>query len=108
MFLGFAVCLYYLVATRFFSVSFYETWGFVSSAGPIAVETFDELKQAWMAAGLGAEKHAAWAKLDGHAQMMANWWGVPNLAAALFALPVGFVAVLVVSLATSPSARDKS
>jgi cation/acetate symporter len=107
MFLGFAVCLYYLVATRFFAVSFYETWGFLSSAGPMAVETFDEMNQAWTAAAPGASRDAAWAILDGHAQMMANWWGVPNLAAALFALPVGFVAILVFSLAIPASASDR-
>ena len=108
MFLGFAVCLYYLVATRYFAVSFYETWGFLSSAGPMAVETFDEMNQAWTTAAPGASRDAAWAILDGHAQMIANWWGVPNLAAALFALPVGFAAILIFSLATPAGAIDQS
>jgi cation/acetate symporter len=108
MLFGFAICLYYLVATRFFAVSFCETWGFLSNSGPMAVETFNELKQAWMAAEPGAAKDAAWATLDGHAQTMANWWGVPNLAAALLALPVGFIAILAVSLATSAGAGDRS
>ena len=44
----------------------------------------------------------------GHAQTMANWWGVPNLAAALLALPVGFIVILAVSLATSAGAGDRS
>ena len=106
MVLGFAVGLYYVVATRFFSVTFYETWAFLSTAGPLAVETFDELKEAWMAAEPGIVRDTAWAALDSHAQTMANWWGVPNLATAVFTLPLGFVAGIVVSLATQASRRD--
>jgi cation/acetate symporter len=108
MFFGFAICLYYLVATRFFAVGFCETWGFLSNSGPMAVETFSELKQAWIAAEPGAAKDAAWATLDGHAQTMANWWGVPNLASALLVLPVGFIAIFTVSFATSAGAGDRS
>ena len=108
MLLGLTVCLYYVVATRFFAVSFYEMWGFLSNAGPVAVERFDELKQAWIAAEQGQVQDAAWIQLDSHAQMIANWWGVTNLAAALFALPVGFIGIVVVSLCTSANVRDKS
>jgi cation/acetate symporter len=108
MLLGLTVCLYYVVATRFFAVSFYETWGFLSNAGPMAVERFDELKQAWIAAEPGQVQDAAWIQLDSHAQMIANWWGVTNLAAALFSLPLGFIGIVVVSLCTSANVRDKS
>jgi cation/acetate symporter len=95
---GLAVCLFYLVGTRYFAVSFFETWQSLSSAGPTARETFAELKQAWAAAEPGAAKDAAWAVLDAHAQGIANWWGVKNLATALLALPVGIVAMVAVSL----------
>jgi len=95
---GLGVCLFYLVGTRYFAVSFFETWQSLSSAGPTARETFAELKQAWAAAEPGAAKDAAWAVLDAHAQGIANWWGIKNLATALLALPVGIVAMVAVSL----------
>jgi cation/acetate symporter len=98
IFAGVAVCLFYLVGTRYFAVGFFETWQSLSSAGPTARETFAELKQAWASSEPGAAKDAAWAVLDAHAQGIANWWGVKNLATALLALPVGIVAMVTVSL----------
>ena len=37
---------------------------------------------------------------DKHAQTIASWWGVKNLSAAAFGLPVGFAVMIVVSLLT--------
>jgi cation/acetate symporter len=99
MILGFGLCLYYLVGTRYFAVSFYEAWGWLSSASPAAKARFLELKQAWAAAS-EAGKVAAWTALDRHAQTIANWWGVRNISAALFGLPVGFISIWIVSLLT--------
>ena len=104
---GFAVCLVYLVGTRYFAVGFFETWQSISSAGMTARETFADLKQAWMTAAPGAAKDAAWAALDAHAQTIANWWGVKALAVTLLALPVGIAAVIAVSLAT-PAPRSQA
>jgi cation/acetate symporter len=95
---GLAVCLFYLVGTRYFAVGFFETWQSLSSAGPTARETFAELEQAWAAAAPGRLKDAAWAALDAHAQGIANWWGIKNLATALLGLPVGLAAMVAVSL----------
>ncbi len=99
MILGLAVCLHYIVATRYLSVGFFETWQSLSSAGPMAREVFGELKNAWVTAPRGPARDAAWAALDLHAQGMANWWGVNNLAAILLALPVGLAAMILISLA---------
>ena len=104
---GFAVCLLYLVGTRYFAVGFFETWQSLSSAGMTARETFADLKQAWMISAPGPAKDAAWAALDAHAQTIANWWGVKALATALLALPVGIVAVIAVSLLT-PAPRGEA
>ena len=57
-------------------------------------------RQVWIAAAAGADKEAAWAALQAQARDNANWWGVDGLAVALLALPVGFVALIVVSLIT--------
>ncbi|MEZ5926288.1 MAG: sodium:solute symporter family protein [Hyphomicrobiaceae bacterium] len=99
MIIGFGMCLYYLVGTRYFASSFYETWSFLSSASPEAAAKYAELKQAWMSA-TGDAQAAAWTAFDKHAQSVANWWGLRNISAALFALPVGFIVMWVVSRIT--------
>ncbi|MFO7298263.1 MAG: hypothetical protein DIU57_007470, partial [Pseudomonadota bacterium] len=91
---------------RYFAVSFYETWSWLSNASPAAIEKFNELKAAWMNAADEAAKQAAWAALDKHAQTIANWWGVRNISAALFGLPVGFLAIWIVSLLTAPPSKE--
>ncbi len=96
---GLAVCLHYLLATRYLAPGFFEVWQGLSSAGPTGRETFGELKNAWVAAAPGPAKDAAWAALDAHAQGIANWWGIGNLATILIALPVGIAAMILVSLA---------
>ncbi len=101
MLTGFGVCLYYIVATHYFAVSFVETWGFLSNVGSMGTESLNELKQSWMVAPPGPEKETAWLALNNHAREIANWWGVSNLAAALFAIPVGLIVLVFVSLLTS-------
>jgi cation/acetate symporter len=99
MILGFGICVYYLVGTRYFAVSFHEMWGWLGTASKAQLDQFATLKQAWIAAP-EAGKAAAWAALDKHAQTIASWWGVRNISAALFGLPVGFLAIWIVSLLT--------
>jgi len=99
MIAGFAVCMYYLLGTRYGAVGFYEMWSGLSTASAEAVQKFTDLKAAWEAAAPDA-KAAAWVALDKHAQTIANWWGVKNLSAAAFGLPVGFAVMIVVSLLT--------
>jgi cation/acetate symporter len=99
MIAGLVVCLHYLVATRYLAAGFFEVWQSLSSAGPTASETFNELKNAWVDAAPGPARDAAWAALDAHAQGIANWWGIGNLATIVLALPVGIAAMIVVSLA---------
>src|SRR5690606_12184798 len=106
MILGFGMCLYYLVGTRYFAVGFYETWSWLSTASPAAVAKFTELKAAWMNAADPAAREAAWVALDKHAQTIANWWGVRNISAALFGLPLGFLAIWIVSLLTPEPSKE--
>ncbi|HEX2017409.1 MAG TPA: sodium:solute symporter family protein [Aurantimonas sp.] len=102
---GFGICLYYLLGTRYGAVGFYETWSGLSTASAEAIAQFAELKAAYAAAAPEAQA-AAWAALDKHAQTMANWWGIKNLSAAAFGLPVGFLTMIIVSrLTKEPSAE---
>ncbi len=95
---GLAVCLHYLLATRYLAPGFFETWPTLSSAGPTAREIFGELKNAWVDAAPGPAKDAAWTALDAHAQGIANWWGIERFSAIFLALPVSAAAMVLISL----------
>jgi cation/acetate symporter len=99
MILGFGMCLYYLVGTRYFAVGFYEMWSFLSSATPAQIERFNTLKAAWMAAAEGPAKAAAWTALDAHAQVVSRWFGVQ---------PLAFIGMIVGSLATKAPPKEMS
>jgi cation/acetate symporter len=43
---------------------------------------------------------------EGTARAVANWWGVSRDFAALFAVPVGFLVTIGVSLFTTAPSRD--
>ena len=105
MIAGFAVCMYYLLGTRYGAVGFYEMWSGLSTASAEAVAKYQELKAAYAAAAPDAQA-AAWVALDKHAQTIANWWGVKNLSAAAFGLPVGFIVMVVVSMLTKEPSRE--
>ncbi len=102
---GFGICLYYLLGTRYGAVGFYETWSWLSTATPEQAARFAELKAAWAAAS-GEAQAAAWVALDSYAQTIASWWGVKNLSAAAFGLPVGFAVMIVVSLLTREPSKE--
>jgi cation/acetate symporter len=105
MILGFGTTLYYLVGTRYFAPSFHEMWSWLGTASPDAAKKFADLKAAWMAAAPGDAQTAAWVAFDKHAQSIASWWGVKNISAALFGLPVGFLTIFIVSLLTPAPSR---
>jgi cation/acetate symporter len=105
MLAGFLVTLYYLVGSRYYAVDFYESWKALSGASEVAAKRYQELKAAWEVA-TGPAKDAAYKALDTHAQTIANWWGVRNISAALFGLPVGFVVMVVVSLMTPAPSKE--
>jgi cation/acetate symporter len=100
MLVGLAVALVYILGTRYFAVPFFQWTSALSNAGPEAVDNFLQLKAAWISAAPGAAQDAAWAALQTQARDNADWWGINGLAAALLALPAGFVALIVVSLIT--------
>ncbi|MEQ1710532.1 MAG: sodium:solute symporter family protein [Hyphomicrobium sp.] len=106
MILGFGTCLYYLVGTRYFAVTFHEMWGWLGTASPAALAKYAQLKAAFAAAAPGAAADAAWKALDTHAQSIASWWGVRNISAALFGLPVGFLTIFIVSLLTPAPSKE--
>jgi cation/acetate symporter len=102
---GFGVCVYYLLATRYFAPGFVDTWGWLSGASAEAMARYQELKAAVAAATPDAQA-AAFRAFDNYAQSIAGWWGIKNLSAAAFGLPVGFAVMIVVSLLTKAPSKE--
>jgi cation/acetate symporter len=105
MMIGFGLALYYIWGTSYAAPNFYETWGQFSNASADAVRRYAELKQAYLNAAPGPAKEAAWRAFDAHARGIANWSGLSNLSAALFALPAGLATTWLVSLITPRPSR---
>jgi cation/acetate symporter len=105
---GLLVTLYYLFGTRYYAVGFYELWSGLSGASPDDIQKYQSLKAAFEGAAPEL-RAAAWTALDAHAQTIANWFGIKNISSAIFGLPLGFLTLVVVSLATrrpSPAMAD--
>jgi cation/acetate symporter len=105
MLAGLAVCLYYLLAPRYFPFAFYETSSFLSSATPELAADYAELRQSYYLAD-EAGREAALTAWGDTARAAANWWGVKNAFASLFAVPFGFLVMIGVSLFTPAPSRD--
>ncbi len=105
---GLLVTLYYLFGTRYYAVGFYELWSGLSGASADDIQKYQSLKAAFEGAAPEL-RAAAWTALDAHAQTIANWFGIKNISSAIFGLPLGFLTLVVVSLATrrpSPAMAD--
>jgi cation/acetate symporter len=105
MLVGLAVCLYYLLAPRYLPFAFYETSSFLSNASPEQAATYGALRESYYLADPAA-KEAVLAAWQEAAREAANWWGVNPLFAAVFAVPLGFLATVAVSLFTPAPHAD--
>jgi cation/acetate symporter len=105
MLAGLGVCLFYMLVPRYFPFAFYETSSFLSDATPEQAAGYAALRQSYYLAE-PAGREAALAAWEGSARTVANWWGVRPVFAGLFAVPVGFAAMIAVSLFTPAPSRD--
>jgi cation/acetate symporter len=101
MITGFGVCLYYLVGTRYFPESFISLW-----RPDDVVAKMGELQAAVGAAADETAKTAATDALKKFYTAEAKWWGINNVSAALFGLPVNLVVTVVVSLMTPAPSKE--
>ena len=105
MLAGLAVCLYYMLAPRYIPFAFYETSSFLSNATADEGARYTALRQAYYLTDEGA-RAAALAAWEETARTVANWGGVKRDFAALFAVPVGTLVMIGVSLFTPAPSRD--
>lgn len=104
MLAGLAVCLYYMLASRYFPFSFYETSSFLSDATVEEAARYNDLRQGYYLAD-EATRAAALAAWQETARAVANWGGIKRNFAALFAVPIGLIVMIGVSLFTPAPAR---
>jgi cation/acetate symporter len=105
MIAGLVVCLYYMLAPHYMPFTFYETSSFLSNASVDQAAIYETLRHDFYLVGPEA-KGAVLAEWDQTAREIANWWGVRGTFAAVFAVPVGFVVMIVVSLFTRAPSED--
>jgi cation/acetate symporter len=105
MLAGLAVCLYYMLAPRYIPFAFYETSSFLSNATADEGARYTALRQAYYLTDEGA-RAAALGAWEETARTVANWGGVKRDFAALFAVPVGTLVMIGVSLFTPAPSRD--
>ncbi len=116
MIAGFGVTMFYLVMTRYFPVDFIDMFG---TATPEALAKIGDLQakateamNALSAAGanapaeLAAALEAAEKAVITEAGKSAKWFGVSNISAGLFGIPVGFVVMIVVSYLTPAPSKE--
>jgi cation/acetate symporter len=106
MLAGLAVCLYYMLAPRYIPFAFYESSSFFSNATADEAARYAALRQTYYLAADETARQAALAAWQGTAQAVANWAGVKQDFAALFAVPAGLLAMIGASLFTPAPSRD--
>jgi cation/acetate symporter len=105
MIAGLVVCLYYMLAPHYIPFAFYESSSFLSNATTKAASHYETLRQSYYLAD-EAGRAAALAEWEEAARPLANWFGVSGDFAGLFAVPVGFLAMIGVSLFTPAPSRE--
>jgi len=94
-----------MLAPRYIPFAFYETSSFLSNATAQEAARYYELRQSYYLAD-EETRSAALAAWKEAAHAVANWGGVKQDFAALFAVPVSLVVMIGVSLFTPAPERE--
>jgi len=111
--LGSGLTLYYEIGIQVFPAAFYRTWAPLSNAGALAVEEFATLEAEAREAADGEAKTEAEAARDVLARGtatrrgLANWFGIDSASGAIFGVPLGLLALVLMSLLTR-TRRDRA
>jgi len=106
MIAGLLVCLYYMIAPHVIPFAFYESSSFLSNATDAQTAAYDALRNNYYLAADPAAQAAVLAHWKEAVRPIANWWGVGGAFAGLFAVPVGFLVTIGVSLFTRVPSED--
>ncbi|MDX2258985.1 MAG: sodium:solute symporter family protein [Hyphomicrobiaceae bacterium] len=100
--LGFGLCLTYLVVTRYFPGFGVTYLGMTSNLNPVTGAPLVDLAKA-MAAPNAMD---GFVPLSHPMASKVGWFDVNNISSALFALPVGFLTIIIVSLMTPRPSKE--
>ena len=101
---GFAVCLVYFLAPRYFPDTFIALSN-VLFADAGETWRYETLKRAYELSG-GLAKEPARLALEHAREAGLHWWGVRGIFAAVFAMPAAFVMTILVSVLTPKPSAD--
>lgn len=102
---GLTVCLYYMIAPHTMPFVFYESSSFLSNATEAQATAYEALRHDYYLVD-AATKEAVLAEWENAVRPIANWWGVHGAFAGLFAVPIGFLVMIGVSLFTRAPSDD--
>jgi len=106
MVMGLLVCLYYMIGPHTIPFAFYESSTFLSNASDAQVAAYEALRHDYYLAADDAAKAAVLEEWSAAVRPMTNWLGVRGAFAGLFAVPVGFLVMIVVSVFTRAPSQD--
>jgi cation/acetate symporter len=108
MIAGLLVCLYYMIGPHTIPFAFYESSSFLSNASDAQVAAYEALLHEYYMAPDDAGKAAVLAEWEKTVRPIANWFGVRGALAGVFAVPVGFLVMIGVSVFTrAPSENER-
>ncbi len=105
MIAGLVVCVYYMLAPRYFPYAFYETSSAFSNATELQAAAYNSLRQTYYLAD-PTTRGAVMMLWELKVRAIANWWGVKGIFAGVFGVPVGLVVTIAVSLFTAAPSKD--
>ena len=104
MVVGIVVPLCYFLLPRYFPITFYEMSSLVFASGD-DIARYATLKEAYALAG-GLAKEAARAAWEQELHARTLWWGINDVLAGVFAVPVSLLVMILVSLVTERPPAD--
>ncbi len=105
MIAGLGVCLYYMIGPHVIPFVFYESSSFISNATDAQAAAYEALRHDYYLVDERAKVEVL-AEWETTVRPIANWWGVNGVFAGLFAVPIGFLVAIVVSLFTRAPSED--
>jgi cation/acetate symporter len=102
MIVGFGLCLFYLVVTRYFPGAGVAYFGMSSLLNPVTGAPIVDLVKTMAAPN--AFEH--WVAASHPMASKVGWMDVNNISSALFSLPVGFLTIWIVSLLTPAPSQE--
>jgi cation/acetate symporter len=102
MIVGFGLCLFYLVVSRYFPGYGVQYFFMTSLQNPVTGAPVVDLAKAMAA----PNAFDTWVALSHPMASKVGWFNINNISSALFSLPIGFLTIIIVSLMTAAPRQE--